>query len=102
MKNWLLVLVGVLCIGMGLVFGALNDQAVTLSVYFFSLELGLGAAVMLGMLAGALVTALVMLLTLVWPQTHAKKKIQKKHDHLLAKSAEDETTNAPSSVAGGI
>lgn len=88
-KNWLLVLIGVLCIGVGLVFGALNDQAVTLSVYFFSIELGLGAAVMLGMLLGALLTALVMLLTLVWPQSHAKKKIQKKHDHLLASTVSD-------------
>lgn len=52
----------------GILFGGLNADEVTLDFYRFQLALPLGVALIAFALAGAIVAGLLLWLTVIWPQ----------------------------------
>jgi putative membrane protein len=52
---------------LGILFGALNPDAVSVDFYWHSVSISLGAALLLAAFVGALLGGLAMLLGVVWP-----------------------------------
>lgn len=58
---------GLLLFGIGVVFGALNKQAVHIDFWFRSVEARLGTTLLIVLLLGALLGGLVVTAAVVWP-----------------------------------
>ena len=63
----LLPLIALACLALGFAFGALNPQPVHVDLFGFGIDLGLGIALLLAALTGAVLAWLALGLFVLWP-----------------------------------
>ena len=61
------LLLALLCLAAGIVFGALNPASVTVDFYWLQVPVSLGFALLAAALAGAVLAGLVLMISVIWP-----------------------------------
>ena len=70
-------LVALFFVALGVLFGALNRDPVSIDLGFFTLEaFSLGFSLLLAVLAGALLAGLVLTASVIWPLQHRLRRSQ--------------------------
>jgi len=71
------LLIALLFIAAGVVIGWLNPQMLTLDFYYSHVEVGVGVAMLLAVLAGALLGGLAVTAGVVWPLRRRLRRTQR-------------------------
>jgi lipopolysaccharide assembly protein A len=83
-----LILLVLLFAGAGALFGALNNQTITLDFYFVSIELAKGGALLCALVAGWLLGGVLVYLSLVVPLRGRVRRLTRKNRQQEAAAAE--------------
>lgn len=73
------LLLALLFLAAGIVFGALNPAPVTVDFYWWQVPLSLGFALLVGALVGAIVAGLVLTVSVIWPLRARLRKAQRRN-----------------------
>lgn len=84
-------LVVLLCIGAGIVFGALNQDLITIDLWFASVRTAVGVSLLLTLLLGALLGGIVIAASVVWPLRRRMNRLRR-----------ELSASVPASTAAGI
>jgi uncharacterized integral membrane protein len=71
------LLIALLFVAAGVVVGWLNPQSMTLDFYFRHVEIGVGVAMLLAVLAGALLGGLAVTAGVVWPLRRRLRRVER-------------------------
>lgn len=81
------LLLALLFLAVGIVFGALNPAPVTVDFYWLQVPVSLGFALLVGALAGAVVAGLVLTLSVIWPLRARLRRAQRRSTAAVASGA---------------
>ncbi len=70
------LLLGLLFIAAGVVFGALNPQSTVLDFYYLHQPIGVGVALLIALLIGAVLGGMAIVVGVVWP---LRRKLRQTH-----------------------
>lgn len=84
------LLIALLFIAAGVLVGALNPQSMTLDFYYWHVQLGVGVAMLSGLLAGALLGGLAVTMGVVWP---LQRRLRRARRELPVAGATDDPAN---------
>ena len=88
------LLIALLFVAAGVVVGWLNPQSMTLDFYFRHVEIGVGVAMLLAVLAGALLGGIAVTAGVVWP---LRRRLRRAERDAALKSAAALASTPPSS-----
>mgnify|MGYP002403075619 CR=1 FL=1 len=71
------LLLALACVGVGVLFGALNPHAVNIDFYWLQVEASLGAAFLVSALIGMLLGGMAVSVGVVWPLRRRLRKAQR-------------------------
>ena len=71
------LLLALLCIGGGVLFGALNAQPATVDFYWFSFDGSLGALLLIAAFVGALAGGAALIVGVIWPLRRRLRRAQR-------------------------
>ena len=87
-----LPLFALLCAVLGVLFGALNPQDVRVDLYWLTLDIRLGVALLGAILAGAILGGFAVILGVVMPLQRRLRRLRRERAQLPAASKPSETT----------
>lgn len=90
----LFLLLALLFLAAGIVFGALNPAPVTVDFYWLQAPVSLGFALLAAALLGAVLAGLVLLTSVIWPLRARLRRARRKQAGALPVEAMVETTAA--------
>lgn len=88
------LLLAVLFLAAGIVFGALNAEPVTVDFYWLQVPVSLGFALLVGALAGAIAAGFVLTISVIWPLRARLRKAQRRNSAAAPTSG----TNLPAVI----
>ena len=71
------LLLALLCVGGGVLFGALNSQSATVDFYFFTFDGSIGALLLIAAFVGALAGGSALIVGVIWPLRRRLRRAQR-------------------------